>query len=290
MSRFVSIGLPESGKTTYLAALWHVLESHEVSGSLELASALQVNREYLNTIRDAWIDFQPVPRTLVPQGGVSFHLREEEAGVLGEVDFPDLPGESFRSQWTEREWSEDFDQLIRAADGFLLFLHPSFMEGRRIIDVDRSLGLRADGREAGRTEVKWDPERAPTAVQVVELLQFLVDAWARTPPIPAAIVISAWDRVEVLAETRGDAPPAPEEWIAARMPLLSQYLRANPEWFRSRVYGISAQGGEFTKEGDRERMMEHLVTSDRIRVVDADGESHDPTRPLRWLLAQATRP
>jgi hypothetical protein len=288
MSHFVSVGLPESGKTTYLAALWHVLESREVPGSLQL-TALQADREYLNKIRDAWIDFARVPRTLTPAGGISFYLSDETDAAFGNVDFPDLPGESFRAQWTERQWTEDFDRLIRAADGILLFLHPAIVEARGIVDFERAVGSGKGQVKGAVAEVDWDPLRSPTQTQVVELLQFLVDAWQGTPPIPTAILVSAWDRITTLADARGDVPPTPEAWIAARMPLLSQYLRANSDWFKFQVYGVSAQGGDFDTPGDRERMMDQIVTSERIRVVERDAESHDPTSPLRWLLHQTRR-
>lgn len=285
MSRFISVGLPESGKTTYLAALWHVLESREVPGALQLAQ-LQANREYLNTIRDAWLSFSSVPRTLVPTGGIAFALVDEANSLLGTVEFPDLPGESFRAQWTERQWSEDYDDLIRSADGILLFLHPSVIEPRLIIEVDRALGPKSRMQAVVSKEVAWNPEQSPTQTQAVELLQFLTEAWQQSFPVPMAIIVSAWDRVAVLAEATGSEVPTPENWIAARMPLLSQFLRANPEFFRPRIYGMSAQGGDFERSGDRERMMDHVVTSDRILVVEPERVSHDPTSPLRWLMQQ----
>jgi hypothetical protein len=289
MSRFISIGLPESGKTTYLAALWHVLESREVHGALQL-SALQADREYLNTIRDAWLSFSSVPRTLVPAGGIVFTLADEADSLLGTVEFPDLPGESFRAQWTERQWSEDYDGLVRSADGVLLFVHPSVIEPRQISEADAALGSKARKRKAAAQELAWNPERSPTQAQAVELLQFLAEAWQQSFPIPAAIIVSAWDRVAVLAEATKSEEPTPANWIAARLPLLSQFLRANPELFRTRIYGVSAQGGDFEVSGDRERMMDHVVTSDRIRVVGPDRVSHDPTSPLRWLMQQGQEP
>ena len=40
-------GLPGTGKTTFLAALWHVAKSHEVEGSMRLEKR-EGDQEYLN--------------------------------------------------------------------------------------------------------------------------------------------------------------------------------------------------------------------------------------------------
>src|SRR3954469_5056688 len=58
----VMMGLPGSGKTTFLAALWHQLESAEIATAFT-TDRLQRDREYLNRIRDAWIAFEEVPHT-----------------------------------------------------------------------------------------------------------------------------------------------------------------------------------------------------------------------------------
>jgi hypothetical protein len=283
---FISIGLPNTGKTTFLAALWHVLESREVDGAL-WQRGLQADREYLNKIRDAWIAFEQVPRTETPVGGVTFDLADPVGSAAGRIEFPDLPGESFRSQWTDRHWSEEFDQRVRAATGILLFVAPTLHDSRLIMEADSRLpgSTSADGASTTPpAEVAWKAKHAPTQAQVVELLQFLTNAREPGTPIPLALVVSAWDQAERFAAYDSGADPAPVDWIEARMPLLWQYLRANAECFRWRAYGISAQGGDLDEEDDVTRMQEYAVTSHRIRVVEADGESHDPTRPLRWLL------
>jgi stage III sporulation protein SpoIIIAA len=47
------IGLPETGKTTFLAALWHVVTSEEVNESLRL-ERLHGDSKYLNEISAKW--------------------------------------------------------------------------------------------------------------------------------------------------------------------------------------------------------------------------------------------
>ena len=55
--KLLMVGLPETGKTTYLAALWDVVNNpEEVEGALKLA-CLPVNAQYLNMISEKWIAY-----------------------------------------------------------------------------------------------------------------------------------------------------------------------------------------------------------------------------------------
>ena len=59
------IGLPEAGKTTFLAALYHVVESGEIQSSLRLEQR-HGDYRHLNTVRDQWADANPLERTKIP--------------------------------------------------------------------------------------------------------------------------------------------------------------------------------------------------------------------------------
>ncbi len=51
--RIMICGLPESGKTTFIAALWYLLSNDEISTALTLES-LPENRNYLNSLSRKW--------------------------------------------------------------------------------------------------------------------------------------------------------------------------------------------------------------------------------------------
>src|SRR4051794_12749587 len=82
------LGLPGSGKTTFIAALWHVIESDEVEGALKLAEVHGV-RDYLNGIRKNWLDCQDLERTRIgSEHEVSFRLRDASTGSISELILP----------------------------------------------------------------------------------------------------------------------------------------------------------------------------------------------------------
>ena len=93
--------------------------------------------------------------------------------------------------------------------------------------------------------------------------------------------MSAWD----LSPNQSD----PDAWLAERMPLLDQLLRAHQIEIPYRVYGVSAQGGRVPKrdkpnvESDRAELLSHTRPSTRIRIVGNGAGPHDLTHPIRWL-------
>ena len=120
----VAIGLQQTGKTTFLAALWDVLQSGEVSGSLSLERT-DGDMQYLNEIRIAWADCKPLGRTS-PSGdrAVVMRLRELGKDTAVELAWTDMLGESFERQWTERSWTRRYQTTVESARGLVLFLHP----------------------------------------------------------------------------------------------------------------------------------------------------------------------
>src|SRR3546814_16478417 len=112
----IVMGLPASGKTTYLAALWHVLTSDEVPSLLKLAALGRGSMKYLNEIAARWRDAQKQERTLF-QGTqlVEINLKRDGDDADTRVTFPDETGEDIKwvgssvgeewgSQGTSRAW------------------------------------------------------------------------------------------------------------------------------------------------------------------------------------------
>src|ERR1700733_7707393 len=205
MRSLVAIGLPEAGKTTFLAALWHVTEREEVPGSLRLEK-ISENAKHLNSIKNDWLSFKRVVRTVPGQEQSAMLWLRGESGVIGEVVFPDLSGESFQGAWEERHWSKEYNQLIADAGSMLLFVHPGTLREPYTIAEMQKMAEAAfpeensetvtengeeDDKQAPETAEEWDPEKAPTQVQLVELLQFADQRIKADRPVRVAVIISA---------------------------------------------------------------------------------------------------
>lgn len=273
------IGLPKAGKTTFLAALWHVIDQPEISTSL-VKDGFPLLREYLNRIRDEWIAGRVVGRTpYVSRQAVTLQLKKPTTGDSVELKVPDLSGELFALQLSQRRWSEDFDRLATTATGILLFVNPgALIEPEAIDDVsDLAALLGADNEPYAATATEeWDHQHVPSQVQLMELIQFL--RWRRpVDKLNIALVVSAWDMVGEGVE--------PAEWTKQRLPLLHQYILTNADWLTTRIYGVSAQGGTYSPETVQALLDDHPRAATRILVTGPDCNDHDITEPINWLLS-----
>jgi hypothetical protein len=273
------VGLPQSGKTTYLAALWHVLEDQSSATKLKLKQ-LSGDRTYLNLIVEAWRACTPVPRTTLQTEDttVALHLEGDGFGEFT-LSVPDLGGEAFEQQIEHRKMSAAHAALFREANGVILFVHPDVKRGTQISDQDQiaaSIGG-ATAAESGASghaavPVPWKVEMLPTQAKLVELLQFLIDLVDQR--LRVAVVVSAWDLVADVGQT-------PLEYVSGRMPLLRQFLDANDDIIGHAVFGVSAQGGAIPD--DKPKLLE-LDSLKRIRVCHGSENDQDITKPLAWLL------
>jgi hypothetical protein len=290
--RFLAVGLPKAGKTTFIIALWHTLDTQSVPGSLVLDN-VEGNLEYLESLRARWLQGLELGRTHTgSEQMVRMHVRDPEGETRAELALPDLAGETYQNQWLDRQWGNMFAEVASRADGLLVFVHPRYTFKpipiadvfvpelvEQLVDGVASGQVAAEENESPEGVQHWDPLEAPTSVQLVEVLQFLQRAALDVEsPVPTAVLVSAWDTIE----GRGSRIPTPEEWVAEQLPLLHQFLRANGGTFCTRYYGVSAQGGDIAT--DRHRILEVDEPTDRITVVDPSGRSNDLTRPIRWLM------
>ncbi len=142
LSQLLFVGLPGSGKTTFLAALWHVLDDRTSTTSLKLTK-LSGDRTYLNQITKDWRECSQVPRTnLQSEQMVVLHLDGPGFGTF-ELAVPDLSGEAFEQQLIDRRMNCQHDNLVQKATGVMLFVHPDVQKGTQIsqaVDLEAAIG------------------------------------------------------------------------------------------------------------------------------------------------------
>jgi hypothetical protein len=277
-NRFVMIGLPATGKTSFLAALWYLVQHAQVERRLEIEH-LEGDIKYLNQIADLWLTFEVVPRTTTSsERTVSMVLKDTTTNKTFTLTVPDLSGESFVLQLIGRHFTVSYDTFLQASSGAILFISP--LNYRKPVRINKAAPLIQEMGAAGteddagdNSSISWDPAQTPTQVQLVELLQFIAERDYFKPPFRLALIISAWDQLKVEKK-------APAKWLADELPLLAQFLESNRKLFDYTVYGVSAQGGDY-KETDK---LTRMTPSERIQIVGAEVKnSHDLTEPVTWL-------
>lgn len=276
------LGLPRSGKTTFLAALWHLIDAGEVATQLVLEK-LVGDHAHLNSIVDAWRKCTEVPRTsMAGETTVSIFARTAAGDKAIVLEFPDLSGESFKEQFRTRSCSPAYVEGYERDGGVLLFVNadrPS--DGMSLLDIPADGASEVAGAVLeAEMETPWSADMVPEQVQLVELLQFLISPPFMRRRRRLALVVSAWDTV-------GGPKPTPDEWLGRELPLLHQFLRSNAAFFETRVYGVSAQGGDV--KGDQRADLLKLLPSERIECVGDGVVPHDLTAPLLWLSEDGGR-
>jgi hypothetical protein len=280
-NRVLLIGLPATGKTSFLAALWYLVQHRQILTRLRLKE-FDGDNGYLNQIANAWAEYKLVPRTLTDsEKVVSMILKHVQTEKSVTVIFPDLSGESFSLQWTTRQCTQSYNEFLKVANGAILFLSP--LNYRKPIRIDmanplveiivRGKEMQEPVQDTSLPPMPWSPERVPTQVEVVELLQFISSSDDFNPPFRLAVVISAWDQLVNLKRS-------PSDWLSIEFPLVDQFLASNKDKFEIAVFGVSAQGADYSQIVQ----LVEMKPSDRIQVTGRNVENpHDLTEPLLWL-------
>lgn len=294
VAKCLVIGLPESGKSTFIAALWEVVRAFVIPGAMHF-EGLDGDDDYVNQIHTSWVQGEPLERTKVKRSiPVRIKLSNTNPDKeLVELVLPDLDGELLKRQWTKREWSTDYEANLQDATGLLLFLSArNVREGTLLDPTHEQLAQLIPTRQAAvelsipKSEehaLPFDAEKVPTQTMLVELLQFILRWMPESRRMRLAVIISAWDIAE-----KGNPELKPDDWLKRKpTALLSQFLRANPESFDYRVFGISAQGGELDDPEMKTRLKREPYPANRIKVVDNEYVGHDVTLPIQWLMERS---
>jgi hypothetical protein len=303
---YLVFGLSEAGKSTFAAALWHLVDTREVPTVLT-KGLHSGNFVYLEKIAKRWSDGWRLERTKSEEvEDIRIGLRHEDSGAEFSLEFRDIAGESLQNAFATRYCDPDFVELVKQADGMLLFVSANYeMDGVTILDVMAQIGESDDDLEedddddyedegerkgsepndgapaAPEEDPEPDPAKVPLQVRLVDLLQSLRLSPFSKKPFRIAMIVSLWDLAKFNTA---------DEWLAKSMPLLDQFLRGGEIADAVRIYGVSAQGGTYPSkkrankdDEDRKRLTAIRPASKRIRVVGHGANEHDLTHPVRWL-------
>jgi hypothetical protein len=280
-NRYLVVGFQGSGKTTFAAALWHLVDGKEVPTAL-VKGLHQGDYRYLEEMAQLWGEGWEVDRTKTQQiEDIRINLRHPASEYDLALEFTDLSGESFEQAFAKRLCPPKLVELVADASGLLLFVSAD----RKIDDITILDAFSEDDDEEtmvtedeAADKSPWDPTKTPLQVQIVDLLEALKAPPFSSEPFRVAVIVSAWD---LTVESSAD------EWLEKKMPLLDQYLHSKDGAVDVRVYGVSAQGGKLSKKGkppgpDRDKLLS-MTPSKRIQVVGKNVKDHDLTGPILWL-------
>lgn len=282
----VMAGMPKTGKSTFLGALYHVLETNAAqSVTLDILPAA---RQHLEGLRGRWLRVEREGRTSSVSPVLNdLRLRVQEDGTVLSLRWPDLSGEYFDDMVRKRTVNTEVAGILQGATALLVFVHPDTVTRQpRIRELDRVAGTvgrespddtRREATGGGANLVDWDPMMIPGQVLVVDLIQLLLENWVGRSLAPVSVVLSAWDVVSGRYGT-------PKDYVQEQLPLLGQFLEANSGRYRFGLFGVSALGGD--PEEHRQQLQGEVDPVRRIRVVGAEGATAEDgiLAPIRRLI------
>ena len=263
------MGAPNAGKSTYLAALWHSINQHEMSMKLKLKKMIG-DSQYLCRIENKWLAYEPLERTVIGQEKRELTILLTDGTDELKLEFPDLSGETFQNIYENREMSSELYEKIYNANAILYFINvedictPEF-----IAEIPEE--LRCEKVELDDLQKRNPGEHDPTQIQIIDLLQMI--SKIKKEGVSLGIIFSAWDIVEDL--TDGKTRTNPRTYLKNQMNMLWQYIESNSNRFRTKVWGISAFG---SKVEEYEKLLDLENPAERIKIVDENNMlSHDIT-------------
>lgn len=298
------IGMPSSGKTTYLASLCRLLlyGGQETGWKLDVKDVPEGFERVQILIKNI-NSYKAVKRTYgLELNNVALSLYNQNQEWMQFV-VPDSSGEIFRDLVYDRRIASNIMDHIVESDMLLFFINVNTMIWEERIKLGEKSAIKQLNEEQGdkvtqsaediveeyardreneqiksKEQVKnkeKEQKKYNNQSALVELLQIII--YLVPHSLNIRFVISAWDLVE--KEFKQDKV-TPKEYIKIKLPLLYQYLEFNSKLIDYEIWGVSAQGGDFDDEDDLKKLQSNNG-EDYICVVDSKA---DTSKDLTKLL------
>lgn len=281
------LGMPGTGKSTYLGALWQIIEDDDDPSIIE--RDVTGDRAYLQQLGDDLVAGREVQRTDVDsEDGLTLTVGFDDGEDVA-LDVPDLSGEALRLLVEDRVWHPRLIELVQTANGFLLFVNVNdtelptrvdfirnVMEGAGVTaatstdDLEQPTDEDADADDGSR----FSPRHAYIGAKLVDALENIAGLRSRDDSFHLALILSAWDT--------HDGKVTPDEWVAKYLAAVASWCRLNTDVVDLAIFGVSAQGGKLPAE--RDELLQKGSVLNRAFTHDGEGAVVPLSQPLRWAL------
>ena len=275
-------GLPGSGKSTYIGALWYCLMHPEkiegikmVADKMNLADDLTV----LNRLSDAYKYVKLIDRNYSDQNEtVQINLKVADSDTRLQVEIPDFLGENFRDL-VELKESELVSEWLKDTDTLVYFMNevtpPEFEDDHGPEDDDSPM----PAKEVPQFSIK-------TISAVAMNIMVLKCLLSKKSFKKVVIVLSWWDQKTNNGTTKNN----PQEYLKDNSPALFNFIQHHIPNFE--IIGLSAQGQEYPKEDQgnyevaKKEIKAKMREGKRSFVEIGDEIVHDLSLPLYLLIKE----
>lgn len=278
--RYYMMGIPESGKTTFLVAFTFMLEDQTEGTRLHLNPSEPpegMTKEFKEEM-DHWGKFEPLTHTRVGQIHKMKYTLYDEKEERYILEIPDRYGEIFSNIVLNRYIEDETREEWLAADKILFFVNLKRMnigsQEELLTELPQEMQqLLKNGKESLEKKKNADKKFIlPDQFMLVELLQMLQEI--RKNGTFIKFIISAWDSLNL--QSIDYEKQLPEIIFEKYLPFVYQFLKSNSNSIKAEFWGVSAQGSDLLDKEEIKKMSQALDSMERVIVVDSKGEvSHD---------------
>lgn len=269
------VGMPESGKTTYLVSLCRQVSMGSAYTILRMREEdIPTGLPNIENLIGNLLEGKEVGRTLgKTQYDIKIPLIDEADNEI-ELTIPDLSGEIFRDFIHDRRLLKEIADKLIQADEILFFINTNTMIKQEYLSLTKKSAMKIiEEKNPELKEITPNEETFLEAVndksnqsEIVDLLQGIL--FITKGKVKIKFIITAWDKVEKEDEEKEILP---EIYIKRELPLLYQYVKTNTDKFGYQIWGVSAQGGDFGNEQEKNQILENGLDK-YIKVVDFNGQ------------------
>ena len=276
--RLAFLGMPRTGKSTFLGVFWALVQSpHERSVS---EASFNGDRSYIQKLAEQVARGEEIDRTGVDANEeMAVELAFDPEGTA-ELLIPDTSGESLRVLVERHAWHPRLRSACEDATAILIFVHPERLRLPQPVSVLARAS--AESAEPAANEpaddgpVPFDAhEHGCTAAELIDVFENVAELCHDRWPIRVGIVVSAWDKVD------GNPSPTPYEWMQTRLPGVLATVESNPDIAELEVFGVSAQGGSLDA---KDELLAKGEICDRVFAQDRSGQKISLVEPIRWAI------
>lgn len=268
-------GVPDAGKTTYIAALWDIIKRGGSDLELQFTTSPE-NSSYLNEIWEYWVSMNKIERSKTPvPDDIKINVKRKTDNKELELDIPDFMGEQFQ-KIIDHTLPDNIKQWIEQSDRMVYLINKLDDVSKDDIEEDDPEDATVDRTEERQKAPRLAPEKMLEASQNMMVLKYIA-SHAKMQKI--AIGLSAWD-VKMTANL------TPEDYLQQRSPVLYNFIK----WHFKEVkfFGVSAQGFDYKDKNEKAAEMRDKARKSRRAFIAFDNEkdlSPDLTKPFNYLIS-----
>lgn len=268
-------GVPDAGKTTYIAALWDIIKRGGSDLELQFTTSPE-NSSYLNEIWEYWVSMNKIERSKTPvPDDIKINVKRKTDNKELELDIPDFMGEQFQ-KIIDHTLPDNIKQWIEQSDRMVYLINKLDDVSKDDIEEDDPEDATVDRTEERQKAPRLAPEKMLEASQNMMVLKYIA-SHAKMQKI--AIGLSAWD-------AKMTANLTPEDYLQQRSPVLYNFIK----WHFKEVkfFGVSAQGFDYKDKNEKAAEMRDKARKSRRAFIAFDKEkdlSPDLTKPFNYLIS-----